>query len=489
MNNSTQPAALTSIAIRGTAWRYSAFFVGKLMVFISTVILARLLTKDDFGVVGYAVTAIAFLDIVSDFGVGEALIYYPEGKKTYTTAFWISLTIGILLFGLTWVAAPLLATYFRDARVTDVTRALAFTFPIRAFSSTHDSILRKELDFGRTVIPDLLKSLTKGLLSIALALFGFGAWSLIWGQIGGTLALSIAFWIIMPWKPSFTFDLKIARSLLRYGLTFIGTDFLAVLLSNLDYLLIGRYLGAVALGVYTLAYRLPDLLIMKFARTISGVIFPIYSQTRDVPGKMARGLFLATRYVALVVIPLGLGLALVARPFTLTFFTAKWEEAIPVLQGIAIYAMFLAFAHNTNSTYKAEGRLKMLTGLGITRLLVLIPALWWAVTSANSIVAVGWVQAAVAFLSATLMLVVAARLVNLPLSDLLAALRPAILSGAIMSVGVLLALNMVQTIPPWLQLTVTVSVGGTIYIAALWLFQRDVVLFMSKKLRTAMGRT
>ncbi|NQU29509.1 MAG: oligosaccharide flippase family protein [Anaerolineae bacterium] len=114
MSNSAGSTALTSIAIRGTAWRYSAFFIGKLMVFISTVILARLLTKDEFGVVGYAVTAIAFLDIVSDLGVGEALIYYPEGKDTFTTAFWISLAISIALFVFTWVVAPFLAIYFRD---------------------------------------------------------------------------------------------------------------------------------------------------------------------------------------------------------------------------------------------------------------------------------------------------------------------------------------------------------------------------------------
>jgi len=372
--------------------------------------------------------------------------------------------------------------------VTNVTRVLAFTFPIRALSSTHDSVLRKQLSFGRTVIPDFLKALMKGLLSIALAVYGFGAWSLIWGQIGGSLALTIALWIITPWRPALIFNAKTAQALLRYGLTFIGTDFLAVLLNNLDYLLVGRYLGAAALGIYTLAYRLPDLLIMKFARTISSVIFPIYSQSRDIPGKMSRGLFLVTRYVALVVVPLGLGLALLSRPFTLTFFTAKWIEAIPVIQVIAIYAMFLAFAHNTNSTFKAEGRLKLLTGLGIIRLMILLPALWWAVTVEASLVAVGLAQASVALLSASLMLIVAARLVKLPLKDLMSAIFPAILAGGVMVSIVILVMIKIQMIQPWLQLTIGVLSGGLTYFLTLWLFHRDVLIFTRDKLRPALGR-
>jgi len=253
-------------------------------------------------------------------------------------------------------------------------------------------------------------------------------------------------------------------------------------------LLVGRYLGAAALGIYTLAYRLPDLLIMKFARTISSVIFPIYSQSRDIPGKMSRGLFLVTRYVALVVVPLGLGLALLSRPFTLTFFTAKWIEAIPVIQVIAIYAMFLAFAHNTNSTFKAEGRLKLLTGLGIIRLMILLPALWWAVTVEASLVAVGLAQASVALLSASLMLIVAARLVKLPLKDLMSAIFPAILAGGVMVSIVILVMIKIQMIQPWLQLTIGVLSGGLTYFLTLWLFHRDVLIFTRDKLRPALGR-
>src|SRR6185503_2918869 len=262
-------------AIHGTAWRYISYFSGKFMVFLSTIVLARLLAKDDFGVVGYALTAIAFLDVASDLGVVEAIVYYKEDKRTYSTAFWISLGIGILLFGLSWVLAPLLAIYFRDERVVEVNRIIALTFPFTALGSTHEAILRKNLAFNRITIPVFFRALTKGLASIVLAFMGFGAWSLVWGQLSGTLISSIILWIVTPWRPTFEFDRDRAHALLTYGVKNIGIDFLSMILLNLDYWLVGRYLGVVALGVYTLSYRMPELLILQFARIVSQVIFPI----------------------------------------------------------------------------------------------------------------------------------------------------------------------------------------------------------------------
>ncbi|HEY3312738.1 MAG TPA: oligosaccharide flippase family protein, partial [Anaerolineales bacterium] len=271
-------------AIHGTAWQYLTFFSGKLMLFISTVVLARLLSKDDFGVVGFAVTTIGFLDVMSDLGVTPALIYHPKDEDTSVTTFWLGLLIGILLFVVTWIGAPLVGMFFQDPRAIPVTRVLAISYPINALGTTHQAVLQKNLAFGRTFLPNLAQAMVKGLGSIVLAVLGFGAWSLIGGQLWGVAAGALAFWWASRWWPSFTFKPKIARSLLSYGFKIVGVDLLGILLLNLDYLLVGRYLGAASMGVYTLAFRMPDLLILQFARILSSVIFPIYTRMRDVPG-------------------------------------------------------------------------------------------------------------------------------------------------------------------------------------------------------------
>ena len=475
-------------AVHGTAWRFMSYFGGKFLVFLSTILLARLLTKEDFGIVGYALTAVALLDVASDLGVAEAVVYYKKDNRKYSTAFWISLIIGIALFGLSWIFAPLLVVYFRDDRVLDVSRVMALTFPFSALGSTHEAILRKNLAFERTTIPVFLRAVGKGLISIILAFMGFGAWSLVWGQLGGTLISSILLWILTPWRPSFEFDVASARSLLSYGVKDIGTNFLAMSLLNLDYWLVGRYLGAEALGVYTLAYRLPELLILQFARIISQVNFPIYTKIRETQGSLTRGFWKTTAFVSLITIPLGIGLALLARPFTIVFLSEKWVDAVPVLQGIALYAMFLSLIHNATSAYKALGNFRVITGLSVIRLLMLVPALLWATSIMGSIVIVGWIHALVALISAVIGLIVAARMLSLPIRDLIMSIWPAILAGTSMGIVVYIILSLASNLSPIQQLLLTVPAGAFIYVAILWFSNRGLMLEVIERLRSAVLR-
>ncbi len=489
MNPSVEPTKFGHVAIQGTAWRYASYFGGKLMVFLSTLVLARLLSPEDFGVVGYALASIAFLDIASDLGMAEAVVFHKEDSRTNSTAFWVSLGIGFFLFALSWVIAPYLAIYFKDDRVIPVFRAITLTFPATALGSTHDALLRKQLAFGKTAVPEFLRALTKGVVSVLLAIWGFGAWSLVWGQVGGTFVASIVLWIITTWRPTFEFDVAKAKALIAYGLKYIGTDVLSVLLLNLDYLLIGRYLGAASLGIYVLAYRVPELLILQFARILSKVTFPIYTKMRDIPGGMARGFGKATGYVSLLTVPMGIGLLVIARPFTLIFLTDKWESAIPVMQGIAIYCLFLSLIHNTSSVYKALGKFDVMTWLGITRLVFLFPALWWATASVGSIVAVGWMHALVAFIGSLISLLVTARILSLPLRELIKLLSPSIFSGTVMGFVVYLILQLTNSLSSLGQLLVAIPAGGLVYLAVLWFVQRDLVLGAYEKVVAAiLGR-
>jgi O-antigen/teichoic acid export membrane protein len=204
---------------------------------------------------------------------------------------------------------------------------------------------------------------------------------------------------------------------------------------------------------------------------------------------MSRAFFLATRYISLLTIPMGLGLALVAEPFILTFFTEKWVEAVPVVRGIAIYAMLLSVVHNTSSVYWAEGRPQILTWVGLGRLAMLFPALLWAVLYTQSIVMVGWMHAMIALLSALLNFYIATHLIGLSMLEIGRALRPAVLSGVAMSAAVILVMQTTQDFfAPWLLLTLSVFTGGIAYVVSLWFFQRDIMLAAVDKLLGAIRK-
>lgn len=465
----------TRAAVHGTAWRYMTFFSGKLMVLLSTIVLARLLTKDDFGVIGYAVTTIGFLDAMSDLGVYPAIIYFQGDKNILNTAFWLGLLISTGLCLLTWLASPLIAAYFRDPRAEEVTRILALTYPLGAIGKTQEALLRTRLDFRKNFIPDFIQAITKGGVSILFAVLGYGPWSLIIGQLAGTGIASAAFWIVSGWHPQIQFSVSRAKALLQYGLHIVWVDLFGIFLLNVDYLFVGRYLGAEALGVYTLGFRIPDLLILQFSRILSTVIFPIYTKMRDIPNSLAKGFLFTCRYVSLVTVPIGLGLALVARPVVEIAFTHKWNDAVPVVQTISIYAVLISLAYNAGSAYKAQGRPQVLTQLAIVRAIILVPSLFWAVTVSQSIVTVGWVQVVVAFIGSTINLVAAGRLLQIPFIRILDALRPAAVAGIFLSLGTTAVLWATPGFSAWIQLALAVLAGALCYAAALWLFERSVI--------------
>jgi PST family polysaccharide transporter len=306
-------------------------------------------------------------------------------------------------------------------------------------------------------------------ISVLLAFLGFGYWSQVWGQVISNAVSVIVSRVVNPWNPSFNFSKKIAKSMLKYGLNIVLLDTLANLLNNADYLFIGRYLGAEALGVYTLGFRIPDMVLTQFARIVSQVIFPVYVKMRGSAEALNRSFAKSLQYVSLITIPIGLGIMLTAEPFVMAFFTDKWIEAVPVIRAIAIYAMLLSLFRNAGSFYKAQGRPEILTYLTIVRLIILLPSLWFVLERTQSIVAVAWVQALVAFISGILSLTVAGRLFNISLSEILVQFRPGFISGTAMALAVAGLLALIPHVHPVIQLILAVLVGAGVYIGSLWL--------------------
>ncbi len=252
---------------------------------------------------------------------------------------------------------------------------------------------------------------------------------------------------------------------------------------------IGRDLGAAALGVYTLAFRVPELGIKELYSNPTKVTFPVFTKARDDADVLHKAFLMTTRYGTMVTVPLGLGLALVAEPFVLVLFGEKWRAAVPVMQAISIFTTILSFTFNAGDLYKAQGKLYILQWMGLVRAAILIPALWWAVTGPASVVAAAWIQAAVALLMAPLQLTVASRMFDMPGRTILNAFRPAFVGGACMTAAVYSMLLLTQTLLPLMQLILSVLCGAGVYVGALWCWQRSDVLQVQKIMRSAMTRS
>ena len=485
---STANNRLASTTVKGFFWVNASYYTGKILVFASMVILARLLTQEDFGLAGYATVFINILESFADLGVGMALIYHTASDEMADTMFWLSLLIGACMFLFTWLCAPLVGAFFHDMRAVPLTRGLGLLFPAMSISQTQQALLRKGLAFGKKFVPDFIQSAGKGGFSVTLALLGAGAWSLVAGQVLGEIASGISYWLLFPWRPSWRFSRAAARQLLSFGSGVLFLNLLSTLLLNIDYLLVGRYLGPASLGVYTLGFRLPELLIKQFYSTLGNVLFPVYTTVREEKERLAAAFLTTLRYVALITTPLGLGLALIAAPFILVLFTEKWAAAIPVLRAISIYTMILSYSFNAGDLLKAQGKLAMLNKIAFGRVLLTIPLLYWAVTGPQSLALVAWLQAGVAVLVVLVTFVVVSGEFSLPFRRILAELGPAYQAGLPMAAGVLALQLILAGQPPILQLIAGITAGGLIYLSVLWWLQRPALLQAADLLRSIRSR-
>ncbi|MGY1621153.1 oligosaccharide flippase family protein [Geodermatophilus sp. SYSU D00965] len=422
-------------ALHSFLWAGLSFGMTKVAVFVSTLVLARILVPDDFGVVAAAMSVIALFEIGLDLGVGSALIHDQEKGITnrVQTAFTLNLLIAALLTALFVLCSPAVAAYFRVPDQADVFRAIAFYLLIRGAGQVHDAVLRRDLDFRRRTWTEMTRAVTRLVVSVALALDGQGVWALVWGLLAAELAGTVVNWLLVPFRPRFLIDRTAVRTLLSFGLAVVAVQAVSVVSSNADYFAVGRVLGPEDLGQYTIAYRLPELLIDNVYWIFSSIALPWYSRART----RAAGTFKETMLRALTLLtlfgfPMGTALALVARDAVPVLFSAQWLPAVGPMVLLALAAGVNAIGFASGDIFPALGRPGLLLRLDIVFAVVEITAFF--LLARHGILTVAAVHLVSGVLYMALRLVVANRLVGSAMSECWRAMVPALAVSAGMAV-------------------------------------------------------
>jgi len=483
----TQRAELSKQAVQSTVWAYGSFVSGKFLVFISTIILARLLLPDEFGLMGYCIIAIQYLDILNGFGVGQALIARRDKVEEAANAAIVSgFVSGMLLFAVAWFGAPYLAIFFEDDRITTLFRALAIVIPISAVGAIPSALIQRSLRFKAKFVPDIGRSVAKGIFSVVLAWQGFGVWSLIIGQIAGEVVATLILFALAGWRPTWKFDRRVNREVMGYGSSIISIGIAGALISNVDYLLVGKVLGATALGFYTFAYRIPDLVIRNTNFVIGKVAFPLLAQVQSDETELRVAYGTLLRYVALFAIPAGIGLALIAPRFIDTFFPDRWEPATIVMQLISLSLAISAIGHLPGIIYKAINRPEILNWLSIAKLIATGIVLWFGVRWGINGVAVGQVGLAVMFV--IIDVVVVARVLRFGARDTFQAIAPTLAATHVMA-GVTVLLDRGPVPDGIVGLLVIVLVAVVAYIATLAVVSIETITSARTVVRSAMKKS
>ena len=470
----------------GFIWTFSAYFLGKIVVLITTSILARVLAKTDFGLVAVAVVAINYLSVLKDLGLGAALIQRKgDVREAVNTVFTINLIIGLILSTAAILLAPLVASYFQNSQITPVLRWMGISFVINALGSVHTNWLVRDLNYRRKLIPDLGGAIAKGVVSIGMAYLGYGVWSLVFGQIAGSIASVILVWIILPWRPRLTLDRNIATGLMKFGTSVTVIDILNEITDNIDYVIVGRIFGLIPLSIYTLAYKLPEMLLIGNLWVMGGVVFPAFSSVQDRPNELRRGFLASVRLVELIAVPISLGLFIAADPIVRVVFGNQWLDAIPVLRVLALYAWVYSLGYHVGGFYKAVGRPDILMRLSILTIVIIIPSLLIGAQFGIIGVAIGHLVAIL--IRRIVSLGVATRFVNVSILDIFGELRSSFLGALVMAPVTLIVSYLTANLNPFLQLTSIIVSGAASYLGVLWWIERENLLRLLRMVRVSNG--
>jgi O-antigen/teichoic acid export membrane protein len=323
----------------------------------STVILARLLRPQDFGLTAMVGAIIGLVGLWMDLGLSNATLQRAEiTHPQVSVLFWINCALGAGATLVVALSAPAIAWFYHEPRLIGITMALSTVFLLGGLTVQHRALLRRQMRFKVIAIMDSV-SMTFGVATgITMAWMQFGYWSLVGMQVGATALNCVLVWAACDWRPG-RFQRRVGvRPMLAFGADVTGFQFLTYFNRNFDNILIGRVLGAAALGIYSRAYALLTLPMNQINMPLSAVLLPALSRLQDKPAEYARLFLRATRTIALVTIPIVVFSFVLAHDVVLVLLGRRWLAAAPIFQLLAPAAAASAIAFVPNWLCQSLGR-------------------------------------------------------------------------------------------------------------------------------------
>jgi PST family polysaccharide transporter len=452
------------------AWTGLAKWGTQLLSWASTFLVARLLTPTDYGIAGMATVYLGLVQLVSEFGLGAALVQRRDiSQKDISRLGGLSVLVGLALFAASAGVSPLIAGFFREPEVQLVVVVLASTFLITGLQVVPNSLLARDLLFKRLALIEGIAALTQTVVTFGLALGGARYWALVLGGVTGKTVATVLLLYSRPHRLAWPGDLRTLSSALTFGWRVVLTRLSWYVYSNADFAIIGRLLGTQSLGSYSFGWTIGSIPVDKVTSIVGRVAMPVLSAVQRERAAVARYLLLLSEGLALAILPASLGLSLVARDFVPVVLGAHWNAAIVPLQALAAHATFRCLLAPYGQALLALDETRQSVRVGILQVLVMpavfyVAAMQWGIDG----VAISWLVVHPVITIPPLLLYTLRR-VDLPLTRLLTVLWPAISSAALMSAVVLGAQFVLWESPDAARLAVSVACGVLSYGGALLL--------------------
>lgn len=480
---------LATRSIRSGAWELGLNLGTRALEVVVLVVLARLLTPADFGLIGIALLTFGGVNRLTRLGIDEALIYNRDDDvdRYLDTAWTLSVGRGLLLGAFIFLVAPVVAGFFGEPRATDVIRGIAFVPVVVGFRNPGVLYFVKDLQFHRQFVFRLSGAVVDFAVALAFAVAYRSVWALVFGYLAGEVTRALVSYLTHPYRPRPRFDRELAGDLLGYGKWITANNCLGFLLSKGDDIFVGWYLSATALGLYQIAYRTASAPATEVTKTVSNVIFSTYSKLQGDAEALRRTLLRTLQLVSSVSFPMAVGIVITAPVFVEGVLGPQWRPATGAMQLLALYGLVLSLTTVFNQISKALGRPDYIARVGAVRLLALAVAIVPATAAFGITGTAGAVVGVFLFVAFPLHLYLVSTLTGVSLRRFAAAIAVPAAASAGMAAVTLGVQSAVAGVPAVVELALLVAAGGVSYVVFLFGLDHQFSWGLRRTLRTVTG--
>lgn len=369
--------SLKKQAVRGVGWSFADSMLGQGITFIVGLVLARLLSPDEYGLIGIITIFITVFNSIVDSGFSNVLIRKNDATdKDYNTMFIVNMGISVVLFGLMFLCAPFIAQFFVRPELTALCRVMGIVVVINALSIVQNTVLTKRLDFKTKTKASFISSIASGVVGIVMAYSGYGVWSLVGQQISRQLLNTICLWIFNRWFPNFKFSLDSFLDMWQFGWKLLVTSIINQAWNEINQVIIGKCYSPATLGLYTRASQFASICSSNLTTIIQRVSYPALSKMQDDRERLKNGYKRVIKTTMLVTFTLMLGLGGCAKSLILVLIGEQWLPCVPMLQIICFSMMFYPLHALNLNMLQVQGRSDLFLKLEIIKkCIAIIPLL------------------------------------------------------------------------------------------------------------------
>ena len=336
-----QQDSLKNKTKKGLAWSMIERFATQGVQFLFGIILARLLSPDDYGIIAMPLVFLAIAQCIIDSGFSTALIRKPElTEDDLSTAFYFNIGVGILCYAVLFFTSPLIAVFYHTPILSSLLKVTALAVLFNPLCAVQQAILTRKIDFKTQAIVSLSGAVVSGIVGLYMAYNGFGVWSLVFQQVGGYVMRTILLWVLGKWKPKRKWSWESFHYLWGFGSKMLGSGLLDTIYNNIYPIVIGKYFSAQDLGNYTRAQQFSSLPSSNVTGVLQRVTFPVLSSIQNEDERLAKNYRKILKLSAFLVFPMMLMLSAIANPLVRILLTDKWIGCVVLLQIICFQMMW-----------------------------------------------------------------------------------------------------------------------------------------------------